>query len=156
LEGNREQADPEQVTHSGQVRDRRVIGIDLPFPHPVDHNVSDVEERRYLQHRRAKINEDEERRHRRVAVLNVIDQVDENDVAWYHHHHQDPCRPGVHTCGQKTGNERKRRERKEIYRTSYRKNKEIPFPKKLAIGVIKITGCVSPGGIRSVPSSACL
>jgi len=73
LEGNREQADPEQVTHRGQVRDRRVIGIDLPFPHPVDHNIGDIKERRDLQHCRAKINEDEERRHRRVAVFNVID-----------------------------------------------------------------------------------
>lgn len=36
------------------------------------------------------------------------------------------------------------------------RNEEIPFPKKLAIGVINMTGCVSPGGIRSVPSSACL
>lgn len=32
----------------------------------------------------------------------------------------------------------------------------LPLPKKLAIGVMKITGCVWPGGIRSVPSSACL
>lgn len=97
LEGNCQQTDPEQVTHRGQIRDGRVVRIDLPLPHPVDHNVSDVEERRDLQHRRAEVNEDEERRHRRVAVLHVIDQVNEDDVARYHHRHQDSRSSGVHT-----------------------------------------------------------
>lgn len=96
LEGNRQQADPEQVTHRGQIRDRRVVGIDFPLPHPVDHYVGDVEERRDLQHCRAEVNEDEERRHRRVAILHVIDQVNEDDVTWYHHRHQDSRGSGVH------------------------------------------------------------
>lgn len=97
LKGNRKQADPEQVTHRGQIRDCRVVGIDLSLPHPVDHYVGDIEERRDLQHRRAEVNEDEERRQRRIAVFHVIDQVNEDDVARYHHRHQDSRRPGVHT-----------------------------------------------------------
>lgn len=63
----------------------------------MNHYVGDVKERRDLQHRRAEVNEDEERRHRRVAVLHVIDQVNEDDVARYHHRHQDSRSSGVHT-----------------------------------------------------------
>jgi len=126
LKGNRQQADPEQITHRGQIWNRRVVGIDLSLPHPMDHYVGDVEESCDLQHRCTEVNEDEERSHRCVTVFHVIDQVNENNVARYHHCHQNSRGSSVHTWRNEAI-----KDHEKSWLLKKKNTKEDTFPKKI-------------------------
>lgn len=83
--GQEEEAGPEQVAQRRQVGNGRVVGIDLPLPHRMDHDVRRVEEQRDLQQTHGRVGEHKGGPQRRLAHVNVVGAEDEQDLAGYGH-----------------------------------------------------------------------
>lgn len=47
-EGHRQQTDAQQVAQRCQIRNRRVVRVHAPQPHPVDHDVGGVQQQCHL------------------------------------------------------------------------------------------------------------